>query len=484
MALISGKNDEILKKYSYPSLYIDFAKSKLSRDRITKDGDILVFSRETAGTYIGSDGLMTTADIDEPRYEHDSITKESLGLLIEEERTNIIKYSEDFSFTGSTEVSGWTSPEDLYFDTFEGILTGTLVADAAIAPDGLQTADLLISDNPDVPGFDPKAWAQQVGITSGTPSEFVYSIFSIFIKNVDSQRTKLFMSKESSNFSIELVWSGSIFQEFGNDYTDYPDEMKWGYQELSSSWYRFWIGFRGIEPDPLIVIYPEITQGVTGSSYFWGAQLEECPRDSLENSVPTSYIKTTDTNVTRKRDKAKIIDRPLPESGFKFRRMYNQDVGTLFIDANWNYDAQYSSTRRNAITLLDENNENCFIAITNFGSDNGIGIARNPGTAGGVQIISGSSINILERETNYTGSNFMRSAIVIEQNNSSHIYSGSSVVDNELALDKPVPTQLWVGSKNGDDNDPYILNGHVKRFVYWPRRLADEGLKEITEKDW
>ena len=73
-----------------PTLNLNFARSKTLDPRIT-------FTRASTGTYVGSDGLIKTAVADEARFDHDPETGESLGLLIEGSRTNLINYSEDFS---------------------------------------------------------------------------------------------------------------------------------------------------------------------------------------------------------------------------------------------------------------------------------------------------------------------------------------------------------------------------------------------------
>jgi hypothetical protein len=66
-----------------PTLDIDFANTKVLSPRIT-------FIRSSGGSYINSDGILRYAGVNEPRFDHDPITRESLGLLIEEGRANLI----------------------------------------------------------------------------------------------------------------------------------------------------------------------------------------------------------------------------------------------------------------------------------------------------------------------------------------------------------------------------------------------------------
>ena len=79
-----------------PSLSLNFAKSRALDSRIT-------FTRSTIATYIDRSGLVKYAGVNEPRFDHDPLTGESLGLLLEETRTNIFRNSD---FSGGT--TDWT----------------------------------------------------------------------------------------------------------------------------------------------------------------------------------------------------------------------------------------------------------------------------------------------------------------------------------------------------------------------------------------
>jgi hypothetical protein len=66
-----------------PILSQNFSKTK-------KISPGLSYSRASTGTYVDSAGLIKTALISEPRFDHDSLTGEIRGLLVEEARTNIL----------------------------------------------------------------------------------------------------------------------------------------------------------------------------------------------------------------------------------------------------------------------------------------------------------------------------------------------------------------------------------------------------------
>ena len=58
---------------------------------VTKNiGPLVTFTRASSGTFVDSAGLITTATTNEPRFDHNPTTGESLGLWVEEARTNLV----------------------------------------------------------------------------------------------------------------------------------------------------------------------------------------------------------------------------------------------------------------------------------------------------------------------------------------------------------------------------------------------------------
>jgi hypothetical protein len=73
-----------------PSLDLQLATTKSLVDATT-GAQLVTFTRASSGTFVGSDGLIKTATTNEPRFDHNPVTGESLGLLVEEQRTNSIR---------------------------------------------------------------------------------------------------------------------------------------------------------------------------------------------------------------------------------------------------------------------------------------------------------------------------------------------------------------------------------------------------------
>jgi hypothetical protein len=84
-----------------PSLDLRFADNKSLVDAVT--GQLLVtFPRASNGTFVDSAGVLQTAVTDAPRFDHNPTTGESLGLLVEEQRSNLLLNSNTLSTQSAT----------------------------------------------------------------------------------------------------------------------------------------------------------------------------------------------------------------------------------------------------------------------------------------------------------------------------------------------------------------------------------------------
>ena len=102
-----------------PTLNLDFAKTKALDPRIT-------FTRASTGTFVGVDGLIQTAATDVSRFDHNPTTGESLGLLVEEARTNLLLNSATLSTQSATVTAVPTTLS--FYGTGTVTLTGVSTA--------------------------------------------------------------------------------------------------------------------------------------------------------------------------------------------------------------------------------------------------------------------------------------------------------------------------------------------------------------------
>ena len=91
-----AKNELWRRARAVPSLDLRFADNKSLVDAVT-GSSLVTFTRASSGTFVGSDGLLRTATNDVARFDHNPTTGESLGLLVEEQRTNLLLNSATLS---------------------------------------------------------------------------------------------------------------------------------------------------------------------------------------------------------------------------------------------------------------------------------------------------------------------------------------------------------------------------------------------------
>jgi hypothetical protein len=242
---------------SEPAIELDFANTKALDPRITFTR---VMTGASVATYVGADGLIKTAGNNVPRFDHNPTTGESLGLLVEEARTN--EMSQSIIRPDNAGIySRWTEGDG-----------ASIVPDAGLAPDGTFTAALVTFPQST---FVPKV-SRQTTIASGVRS------VSVWLKAA----------------------SGTIQVRVGNS-NDFGAT-----QTIGTQWTRVTYvvaagssNFAGIYcPSPQV--FTEF--------YAWGFQQEP-------GSFSTSYIPTSGSTVTRAADVATVSNtnsRIFPTSSF------------------------------------------------------------------------------------------------------------------------------------------------------------------------
>jgi hypothetical protein len=217
-------------------------------------------ARNSTATYLGADGLIKTAAINEPRIEFNPDGSYK-GLLVEPQRTNLLLRSEEF------DDAVW---EKSFVGT--GILP-TINANFAIAPDGNQTADRAFFDRQSGVDVGDVSVIQNKSFTTGTAGKTYTG--TVYIKSATSsnQNVLVYINRGSQN-EIAVV---NVTQEY--------TRVQLSLTISTNGRVDFQIGTRG---------------GSFGGDFsvdviLWGAQLEEA-------STASSYIKTVASTVTRVAD--------------------------------------------------------------------------------------------------------------------------------------------------------------------------------------
>jgi len=264
------------------ALDLQFAADKTLTAR---RGPTPTFTRASTATFVGSNGLIQTAAINAPRFDHDPVTLASRGLLIEESRTNLMLRSDDFG------NATWTK------------INATVTTNQETAPNGSLTADKIVEN---ASTALPHGLSQFITVVANTTYRF-----SCFFKAGERSICRI---AQGSNIAVFNLSNGTIISTSGT-----PDANIVSY---GNGWYRCSINTvsatTGMTVNCLMQAANYIGDGVSGL-FIWGAQIEV-------GSFPTSYIPTTTASVVRSADVCSI-------TGSDFSGFYNQSEGTLLTNA-------------------------------------------------------------------------------------------------------------------------------------------------------
>jgi hypothetical protein len=256
-----------------PSLLLDFANSKTLDPRITftrggvsgEDTDTFNELLQTTGrgaTYYGDNGLLKYAKPNGPRFDHNPITGESLGLLIEEQRTNLLTYSEDYGNVAWAKVRS------------------SVTANATTAPDGTTTADKLVEDNT----ASNTHLVEQVAVTTSGAS---YTL-SVYAKA--GERTKFLLSIYT-NATTAISFDLTAVTASNASGTITPCANGWYRCSLTFTSGATGNGWYDVILQNASAAYTYTGDGTSGI-YIWGAQLEQ-------GAFATSYIPSADSFTSR-----------------------------------------------------------------------------------------------------------------------------------------------------------------------------------------
>ena len=203
-------------------------------------------------------------------------TTESLGLLVEEQRTNLVLRSSEISLS-----LPWGSQAT----------TPTVATGAFTAPDGSNTATRVT-----FAAADSRVIQGNLSVVNGT----TYTL-SLYARPVTAGTLN----------KLRLACFDSVNQQNSNDLT-----LVAGWQRISFTFTSTGTGLATIN------IRNEVAASNANDIYIWGAQLEA-------GAFATSYIPTTTAAATRNADVAQI-------TGTNFSSWYRQDEGTAYVDATLN----------------------------------------------------------------------------------------------------------------------------------------------------
>jgi hypothetical protein len=412
-----------------PTLDLNFAATKTLDRRIT-------FTRDSVGTFTDDMGIVKYASNNTPRFDHDPTTGESLGLLIEESRTNLLTYSDL--------VSG------------EGLGTGWAIGGSraskgsnATAPDGTLSAWNSVYN-----GTSGDASLYKVGgeITTSNSTAYTLSIFAKVPSTntyITGVRIRTFNDNHSAQFNlITGTIVGTSEGSTTNRIEAYPN-----------GWYRCSIAFTsGTDGNQGVQYYMMNSSNNTllndsnangEEIYYWGAQLEA-------GSFATSYIPTSGSTVTRASDIAVI-------KGTNFTDFYNETEGTLFIHADKSETVNDMGVTINNMSSVSDNRIELRLTGSNLSTTR--------------HVINSGGTGYMDISTNITDVN--KYSFAFARNNARPCTNGT-LGTLDTVVEMPIGVnQMTIG-------DTPSFNGQsttrIRKVSYYTKRLPDAQLQGLTQQ--
>ncbi len=348
---------------------------------------------------------------------------------MEEQRTNILNYSEDFS--------------NAYWFKFN---SPTLTANTSetTSPDGTNSATKVVS------GTTSETDIYKTGLYSGSGS----ITFSIYAKARTSNFFGIGLNGGGYDFTVNFDLSNGTYNQRNlNGYTGTSISMT----GVGNGWYRCSLTANNLSVSTGVYLYccanslstSSTTSG--NSNYLFGAQLEV-------GSFATSYIKSNSgSSVTRSADVCQI-------TGTSFNWMWNQGEGSVV--------AEFDRSMAGSVT-----------------SDSMIYIAAGTGAPSNIQngaYITSANITTYGYDSAFTynfnhGSQLANTvykvATAIKLNDFASSLNGLAVLtDNSGTVG--TNERLLIGHLDWSGGNR--LNGHIAKLIYYPARLTNTKLQQLS----
>jgi hypothetical protein len=423
-----------------PTLFLDFTTGLINGDN-TRIGPVPTFTRSTSASYVNSQGIISYANINVPRFNYDPVTLKPQGLLVEEGRTNLLGWS--------STISQWTATNSTF--------TSTTTA----APNGTTTGSLTAG-----------LWARTAltpllayaGLAPATVTGNTAYTGSIYVQPVSGDYFALrLQTSGGGTCQADVVFNlstGSISTQPSNN-TGNMTNLGASIVPAGNGWFRVALAatmIAGATSCQLLFTFNATGNKTDGnppdiqlsSGLVWGAQLEQ-------GAGTTSYIQTPGSgSVGRGEDDVRI-------TGSSFTSFFNQSQGTFLTNFYMPNDSNLSSRIifgwDNTGTLKTNGSGDQTFLVDN----NTSGLAVSPVTS------SYKGKNVLTGIT-YTSTSTTATLSGLTPGIGAGPITGGSGVTSPLTL-------LKLG---GAENTGVTLNSTIAQIAYIPRAVPAGLLQLLT----
>ena len=362
---------------------------------------------------------LLTAVANQPRFDFNPVTRQSLGLLMEQSSVNKILQSEDFSTT-------WSATR------------ATVSTNINIAPSGALTADTIVANTDNNTHFVSQTF-------TGTAASHTFTVYAKAY-GLNHVALRLFNGATQVGLAYYNLSTGATGTVTAGTAT---------ITSVGNGWYRCaltaTLAASASCTADIQLANADNTNSFVGNDvsgvYVWGAQIEA-------TAFPTSYISTGVSEGTRAQDFATM-------TGTNFSSWFNNQQGTVYCSFDV---ATISSSTPTAFWGIDNN------------SSIGYFLYRNSGFL--QPYIANAQANIGAITANTT----QQSSFTYNNSVSPMTGSGSLNGATAVSISSPVqlsyvPTQLSLG-KYQSNSAP--LTGHIRKFAYYPVATTATNLQALT----
>jgi hypothetical protein len=382
---------------------------------------------------VGADGLIKTAAANEPRFDHNPTTGESLGLLVEEGRTNSLPYSQGFT-------AGWHT-------------ANAQVTTGQADPAGGTNAILVKQTN----GTSTRQYISSSASTS-ILANFTVSVFVkyvnydyVILSGVDEDPGPAGVDFGNLLPKLRFQFSTETLALEESTWPSATATLSYGFQKFPNGWYRIWFtrstavrtNYWGIAVQSNYAVGISNLSTVVGdnssSVLAFGFQVEQ-------GAFPTSYIPTTTATVTRDADVASI-------TGTNFSSWYRQDEGTWLGSIS-----KISGGGR----LVETTGPGGAYSMSIRPSPTGVNFARNDSGSSGV-LYTLLPVKIAASYSSPSIQGAVNGTLASLLTNGNHSNSINTVEIGRLP------------------SEGAYLGGTIARLTYYPVRLPDATLQTLTK---
>jgi len=406
-----------------PVLDLSFSASKSS---VPSYGPTPTFTRASSGTYFDASGVLQTATTNNARFNniYNGSSWVSRGLLVEEQRTNLVTYSEDISQAIGT-ASNFPK-----------------TANQIAAPDGNTTAGLIAENS---------ATSLHQAFPSFSNSIATYC-FSVFIK-WKSGTTRNVSIIPHNNSSVGS--SNGVIFDLNGSFVAYENGSStaisgYGAVSVGNGWYWLWVTSPATASGtsfPTVRLKSGTTASHAGDGssgvYVWGAQSEV-------GSLPSSYIKTTGASATRSADVCTI-------SGSNFTGIWGSTEGSFAVEGI------SPATGTKALCSADGNSSANSIILSTSGTDPKFDVTTSSASQASINAGAVTANTAFKLSARYKVNDFAASI-------------GGAAVVTGVSGTVPTVDRLRIGV----DQAGNYLNGHISRLRYYNTRLDNTTLQTLS----